>query len=61
MYGNPLVILTAYMPHDASAEIKRLAAWEEMSNRTRNIPHNKNVGVLGDFNAAIHAKKEGEE
>ena len=35
LHGNPLVILSAYMPHDASAEIKRLAAWEEMSNRIR--------------------------
>ena len=61
MHGNPLVILTAYMPHDASAEIKRLAAWEEMSNRIRSISHNKSVVVLGDFNAAIHARKEGEE
>ena len=41
MHGNPLVILTAYMPHDASAETKRLTAWEEMSSRTRNITHNK--------------------
>ena len=30
MHGNPLVILTAYMPHDASAEIQRLAAWADM-------------------------------
>ena len=42
------------MPHDASAEIKRLAAWEEMSNRIRNISHNKSVAALGDFNAAIY-------
>ena len=61
MHGNPFVILTAYMPHDASAEIKRLAAWEEMSNRIRSISHNKNVVVLGDLNAALHARKEGEE
>ena len=61
MHGNPLVILTAYMPHDASAEIERLAAWEEMSNKTRSITHNKNVVVLGDLNAALHARKGGEE
>ena len=61
MHANPLVIFTAYMPHDASAEIKRLAAWEEMSNIIRDITHNKNVVVLGDFNAALHARKEGEE
>ena len=61
MHGNPLVIITAYMPHGASAEIERLAAWEEMSNRIRDITHNKNVVVLGDFSAALHARKEGEE
>lgn len=32
-----------------------------MFNRIRSISHNKNVVVLGDFNAAIHARKEGEE
>ena len=61
MRGNPLVILTAYMPHDAAAEIKRLTAWEEMSSRIRNITHNKNIVTLGDFNAALHARKEREE
>ena len=45
MHGNPLVILTAYMPHDASAEIKRLAAWEEMSNRIRNVTQQKRSGT----------------
>ena len=42
-------------------EINRLTAWEEMSNRIGDISHNKNVVVLGDFNAAIHARKAGEE
>ena len=55
------MILTAYMPRDASAEIGRLAAWEEMSNRIRDITHNNNLAVLGDLNAALHARKEGEE
>ena len=32
-----------------------------MPNRIRSIPHNKSVVVLGDSNAAIHARKEGEE
>ena len=54
MHGNPLVIHTAYMPHDASDGIQQFVAWEEMSNRIRNISHNKNVVVLGDFNAALH-------
>ena len=46
MHGNPLVILTAYMPHDASAELKRLTAWEEMSSRIREITRNKNIVAL---------------
>ena len=45
MHGNPLVILTAYMPHDASAEIQRFTAWEEISSRIRNITHNKNIVI----------------
>ena len=61
MHGNPLVILSAYMPHDASDETNRLAAWEEMTNRVAEITHNKNVIILGDFNAAIHARKPGED
>ena len=32
-----------------------------MSNRIGDISHNKNVVVLGDFNAAIRARKAGEE
>ena len=61
MVTHYVVILAAYMPHDASAEIKRLAAREDVSNRIRNVTHNKNVVVLGDLNAALHARKEGEE
>ena len=61
MHGNPLVILSAYMPHAASNEINRLAAWEEMANRIGEISDNMSVVVLGDFNAAIHARKPGEE
>ena len=61
MHGNPLVILSAYMPHDASTETGRLAAWGHMTDRLREISHNKNVVVLGDFNAAMHAREPGEE
>ena len=61
MHGNPLAILSAYMPHAASNEINRLAAWEEMANRIGEISDNMSVVVLGDFNAAIHARKPGEE
>ena len=61
MHGNPLVILSAYMPHDAPNEINRPAAWEEIANRINEIPDNRNVVVGGDFNAAMHAKRPGEE
>ena len=62
MHGNPLVILSAYMPHDASNEINRLAAWGEIAKRIGEISDNKNVIiVLGDFNSAMHARRPGEE
>ena len=61
MHGNPLVVLSAYMPHDASNERNRLAAWEEVSNRIGEITKNNNVVILGNFNAAIHARRTGEE
>ena len=61
MHGNPLVIFSTYMPHDATNEINRLAAWEEMANRVGEISDNKGVIVLGDFDVAIHARKPGEE
>ena len=61
MHGDPLVILSAYMTHDASNEIDRLAAWVAMANRVGEIPDSNNVIVLGGFNAAIHARKPGEE
>ena len=40
MHGNPLVILSAYMPHGASNEIKRFTTWEEISKRVGDISHN---------------------
>ena len=60
MHGNTLVALSAYMPHHAPNEIKRLTAWEEMFNRISDISNNKTL-VLGDLNAAIHARTIGEE
>ena len=61
MHGNPLAILSAYIPHDAANADARVAAWEGLSTRIVEISHNKNVLVLGDYNAALHARKEGEE
>ena len=60
MHGNPLVIVTAYMPHDAVLPIqqpRRIATWDTISS----IPEAKNIIVCGDFNAALHHIKEDED
>ena len=61
MHGNPLVIHSEYIPHDAVNADSRIAAWDGLSARIGEISNNKNVLVFGDYNAAIHARKEGEE
>eukprot|EP00972_Heterocapsa_arctica_P087350 12882241-Heterocapsa_arctica.AAC.1 len=61
MRGNSLVIMTAYMPHDGVNEDKRLPAWGNLSNIINTIPPPKNLIILGDFNAQLHTRKEGEE
>eukprot|EP00972_Heterocapsa_arctica_P098127 14478323-Heterocapsa_arctica.AAC.1 len=61
MHGNPLVIMTAYMPHDGVNEDKRLPNWENLYNRITAIPPSKKPIILGDFNAQLHTRKEGEE
>eukprot|EP00972_Heterocapsa_arctica_P064261 9483984-Heterocapsa_arctica.AAC.1 len=58
MHGNPLVIITAYMPHDGVNEDKRLPIWGNLSTRISAIPPSKNLIVLGDFNAQLHTRKE---
>ena len=62
MHGNPLVIISSYIPHDESNdEQKRQGAWEELTNYIIEIPEAKNVIIMGDINTNIHARKEGEE
>ena len=61
MHGNPLLILSVYIPHDAANADSRIAAWDRLSARRGEISNNKSLIVLGDYNAAIHARKEGEE
>eukprot|EP00972_Heterocapsa_arctica_P080609 11880533-Heterocapsa_arctica.AAC.1 len=61
MHGNPLVILTAYIPHDLVQEEKRLSVWESLSNCINLIPPHKNLIILGDFNAQLHTRKEGKK
>ena len=64
MHGNPLVIISAYLPHDVALPLqqpRRIAAWEELETTINNISEAKNIVVCGDFNAALHHNKEGEE
>ena len=59
--GNNMVIIGAYIPHDDVQEAKRIEVWEKLGDRIQEISSNKNVIVCGDFNASLHARKEGEE
>ena len=64
MHGNPLAIISAYLPHDAVLPLqqpRRIATWEELETTINNISEAKNIIVCGDFNAALHHIKEGEE
>ena len=60
MHGNPLVIISCYLPHDAvlqHIQPKRTAAWEELQDTISKITEAKNIVVCGDFNAALHHRK----
>ena len=64
MHGNPLVIISVYIPHDAvlpAIQRRRTAAWEELTNTVNNITEAKNIIICGDFNAAIHFRKQDED
>eukprot|EP00972_Heterocapsa_arctica_P049925 7342992-Heterocapsa_arctica.AAC.1 len=60
MHGSPVVIMSAYIPHDGVHEDKRLKIWESLSDRINQIPPSKNLVILGDDNALLHARKDGE-
>ena len=64
MHGNPLVFISAYLPHDAVLPLqqpRRIAAWEGLETTINNISEARNIAVCGDFNVALHHIKEGEE
>ena len=64
MRGNPLVIISVYLPHDDALPLqqpRRIAAWEELETTIANISEAKNIIVCGGFNAALHHIKEGED
>ena len=48
MHGNPLVIISAYLPHDAVLPLqqpRRTAAWEELETTINNISEAKNISL----------------
>ena len=64
VHGNPLVIISCYLPHDAVLQLvqpKRTAAWEELQDTINKITEAKSIIICGDFNASLHHRKEGEE
>ena len=61
MQGNRLVLMTAHIPHDQVAEETRAQSWDSLEHRTLDIPEAKNLIIVGDFNPALHTRKQGEE
>ena len=66
MHGNPLVIVSCYLPHDAVlqhtySQPRRTAAREELHDTINKVTEAKNLIVCGDFNAAVHHRKADEE
>ena len=61
MQGNIFVHMTAYIPHDQVAEETRAQNWDSLEHRTLEIPEAKNLIIVGDFNSALHTRKQGEE
>eukprot|EP00972_Heterocapsa_arctica_P082345 12134191-Heterocapsa_arctica.AAC.1 len=53
--------MSAYVPHDGVHEDSRLKVWENLSDRVNQISASNSLIVLGDFNAQMHAQKQGEE
>eukprot|EP00972_Heterocapsa_arctica_P075577 11147987-Heterocapsa_arctica.AAC.1 len=60
MHGEPLVVMSAYIPHDGVHEDSRLEVWGDLSDRINHISGSKNLVILGDFNSQLHIQKEGE-
>ena len=51
MHGNPLVIISCYLPRDAvlqHVQPKRTAAWEELQDTINKITEAKNIIACGD-------------
>ena len=61
MHGNPMVIASAYVPHDQTPVIPRQHAWDLLDETITQTPIAKNLILFGDLNTFLHARKEGEE
>ena len=64
MHGNPLVIVSCYLPHDAvlqRTQPKRTAAWKELQDTINKVTEAKSLVICGDCYAAIHHRKDGED
>eukprot|EP00972_Heterocapsa_arctica_P064740 9552854-Heterocapsa_arctica.AAC.1 len=46
MHGNPLVIMSAYIPHDGVHEDSRRKVCEKLSDRINQISASKNLIIL---------------
>ena len=57
MHGNPIIIISTYIPHDDSDNNPRDRAWEDLSGLIGDIPEAINVIVLGDQNTNLHTNK----
>ena len=62
MHGNPIMLASAYIPHDDTKDDRiRQRAWEDLTNLINETPEANNTIILGDLNTNIHARKEEEE
>ena len=61
MHGNPMIIISTYIPHDDSDNNSRDRVCEDLSGFIGDIPEAIHVIVLGDLNTNLHTRKEGEE
>ena len=60
MHGNPIIITSAYIPHDnTNDDTIRQRTWEDLTNFINETPETINTIILRDFSTNIHAKKRG--
>ena len=50
-----------FTSHDLVHEPTRINRWEKLRKKTNELSTNRNVIILGDFNASLRARKADEE